>query len=333
MAAVFLVTLYEYSPLFYIALVSVCFLVTSAVVLGWFGLGVPVILRNSEETESSTRVLKKRMRQVKNPFGLEIPRPAAASLTGGVTLTPDCLEDCVLTCYWGCSVQKLHEALQKHVYCFRIKTPQALEDALYNEYLYRQQYLQSIKKNDKEEKYCHLPEDAQVVDFGPVPRSRYPLVALLTLADEEDREIYDIIAMVAVIHIPDESYRLSCRILYQYLLLAQGQYHDLKQLFMSASSPAPSSSSAFPGKSSTDRTLLEKAGLAGDEPELQEENSKDCVVCQNGPVNWVLLPCRHTCLCDGCVRYFQQCPMCRQFVQESFPLCSKKEQDEDGSTR
>lgn len=34
--------------------------------------------------------------------------------------------------------------------------------------------------------------------------------------------------MVSVIHVPDESYRLSCRILYQYLLLAQGQYHDLK---------------------------------------------------------------------------------------------------------
>ncbi|NXO05887.1 CGRF1 protein, partial [Oriolus oriolus] len=332
MAAVFLVTLYEYSPLFYIALVSVCFLVTSALVLGWFGLGVPVILRNSEETESSTRVLKKRMRQVKNPFGLEIPNPAAASVTRGVTLTPDCLEDCVLTCYWGCNVQKLHEALQKHVYCFRIKTPQALEDALYDEYLCKQQHLQSIKKNDKAEKYCQLPEDAQVVDFGPVPRARYPLVALLTLADEEDREIYDITAMVAVIHIPDESYRLSCRILYQYLLLAQGQYHDLKQLFMSANSPEPSSSDPFPGESSTDTGLLEKAELAGDEPELQEENSKDCVVCQNGPVNWVLLPCRHTCLCDGCIKYFQQCPMCRQFVQESFPLCSKKEQDEDEST-
>ncbi|KAM7025911.1 cell growth regulator with RING finger domain protein 1 isoform 3-T3 [Acridotheres tristis] len=233
MAAVFLVTLYEYSPLFYIALVSVCFLVTSALVLGWFGLGVPVILRNSEETESSTRVLKKRMRQVKNPFGLEISNPAAASVTRGVTLTPDCLEDCVLTCYWGCNVQKLHEALQKHVYCFRIKTPQALEDALYNEYLYKQQHF--IKKNDKAEKYCQLPEDAQVVDFGPVPRARYPLVALLTLADEEDREIYDIIAMVAVIHVPDESYRLSCRILYQYLLLAQGQYHDLK-LFSTSNS-------------------------------------------------------------------------------------------------
>lgn len=102
---------------------------------------------------------------------------------------------------------------------------------------------------------------------------------------------------------------------------------------MSANSPAPSCSDTFPGESSTDRGLLEKAGLAADEPELQEENSKDCVVCQNGPVNWVLLPCRHTCLCDGCIKYFQQCPMCRQFVQESFPLCSKKELDEDESAR
>ncbi|XP_067151255.1 cell growth regulator with RING finger domain protein 1 [Apteryx mantelli] len=331
MATVFLVTLYEYSPLFYITVVFICFLVTSGLVLGWFGLGVPVILRNSEETESSIRVLKKQMRQVKNPFGLEIPHASAASVTKGVTLAPDCLEDCILTCYWGCSVQKLHEALQKHVYCFRIKTPQALEDALYSEYLYRQQYF--IKKNDKEEKCCQLPEDAQVVDFGPVPRSRYPLIALLTLADEEDREIYDIISMVAVIHVPDESYRLSCRILYQYLLLAQGQYHDLKQLFMSANSTAPSLSDTSPGEASTDRSLLEKVGLAEDESELHEESSKDCVVCQNGTVNWVLLPCRHTCLCDGCIKYFQQCPMCRQFVQESFPLCSKKEQDEDESTR
>ncbi|NXO04620.1 CGRF1 protein, partial [Rhinopomastus cyanomelas] len=196
MAAVFLVTLYEYSPLFYITVVFVCFLVTCGLVLGWFGLGVPVILRNSEETESSTRVLKKQMRQVKNPFGLEITHPATASVTKGVVLTPDCLEDSVLTCYWGCSVQKLHEALQKHVYCFRIKTPQAFEDALYSEYLYRQQYF--IAKNDREEKYCHLPEDAQVVDFGPVPRSRYPLVALLTLADEEDREIYDIVSNLRI---------------------------------------------------------------------------------------------------------------------------------------
>ncbi|XP_021059485.1 cell growth regulator with RING finger domain protein 1 isoform X2 [Mus pahari] len=326
MAAVFLVTLYEYSPLFYIAVVFTCFIVTTGLVLGWFGWDVPVILRNSEETQFSTRAFKKQMRQVKNPFGLEITSPSAASLAS-MTLTTDCLEDSRLTCYWGCSVQKLYEALQKHVYCFRISTPQALEEALYSDYLHREQYF--IKKHSKEEIYCQLPSDTEIEDFGPVPRSRYPLVALLTLADEDDREIYDIISMVSVIHIPDNTYKLPCRILYQYLILAQGQFYDLKQLFMSANNSPPPSSDESPADRSVEQSLLEKAGLAESDGDPVEESSRDCVVCQNGGVNWVLLPCRHACLCDSCVRYFQQCPMCRQFVRESFALCGQKEPDKD----
>ncbi|XP_067319203.1 cell growth regulator with RING finger domain protein 1 isoform X2 [Anolis sagrei] len=289
-----------------------------------FGWDVPVILRNSEETESSVKVSQKQMRQVKNPFSLEIKNLSVASTASGITLSLDCLEDCLLTCYWGCSVQRLHEALQIHAYRFRIKTPQAFEDALHNEYHYREQYY--IKKMDKEEKHCQLPAEAQVVDFGPVPRSSYPLVALLTLADEDNREIYDIVSLVSVIHVPDDYYRLSCRMLYQYLLLAQGQFHDLKQLFMSANSNAAAPLSNPPsGLEAEDRVLLEKVGLVEDESETPEENSKDCIVCQNRAVNWVLLPCRHTCLCNECVRHFQQCPMCRQFVRESFPLSSQEE--------
>lgn len=54
--------------------------------------------------------------------------------------------------------------------------------------------MKSIKKDCKEEIYCQLPKDTKVEDFGTVPRSRYPLVALLTLAHEDDREIYDIVS-------------------------------------------------------------------------------------------------------------------------------------------
>ncbi|KAJ7345377.1 hypothetical protein JRQ81_001327 [Phrynocephalus forsythii] len=247
MAAAFLVALYEYSPLFYISVVFVCFLVTSGLVMGWFGWDVPVILRNSEETESNVKVSQKQMRQVKNPFSLEIRNLTTASATSGVTLGLDCLEDCHLVCYWGCSVQRLHEALQKHTSRLRINTPRAFEDALSNEYLYHQQYL-SIKKGKKESRHCQLPGEAQIPDFGPVPRTQYPLVALLTLADEDNREIYDIISMVSVIHVPDDNYRLPCRILYQYLLLAQGQCHDLKQLFMSANSNPPASNHPHPSR-------------------------------------------------------------------------------------
>ncbi|XP_023382569.1 cell growth regulator with RING finger domain protein 1 [Pteropus vampyrus] len=249
MAAVFLVTLYEYSPLFYIAVVFTCFIVTTGLVLGWFGWDVPVILRNSEETQFNTRVFKKQMRQVKNPFGLEITNPSSASITS-------CRErPCLGPPLTG--------------------------------------------------PFTEMRNSGGTTGFG--------------------RKV----SMVSVIHIPDKNYKLSCRILYQYLLLAQGQFHDLKQLFMSANNNSTPSSNSSPEEKSIDRSLLEKAGLSESEVDLPEENSKDCVVCQNGTVNWVLLPCRHTCLCDGCVKYFQQCPMCRQFVQESFALCSQKEQDKD----
>lgn len=64
----------------------------------------------------------------------------------------------------------------------------------------------------------------------------------------------------------------------------------------------------------------------GEELEEEEEPTapgRDCVVCQNAPVNRVLLPCRHTCVCDGCVTRFQHCPMCRAFVEESFALANQ----------
>ncbi|KAF0023365.1 hypothetical protein F2P81_023995 [Scophthalmus maximus] len=85
MAAVFLVTLYEYSPLFYISVVSLCFIVTAAVVLGWFGFDVPVILRSSDETESILPTPEKQMVQVTNPFALEMGS-GMASVTGNLEI-------------------------------------------------------------------------------------------------------------------------------------------------------------------------------------------------------------------------------------------------------
>lgn len=321
MPAIFLSTLYEYSQPVYIAVVFVCFLVTCALVLGWFGVDVPVILRNSDDSASNTFLSRRQMVQVKNPFGLEIANPDGATIATGATLRAHCLEESTLTCYWGCSVQKVQEALQKHVYCFRIMTPGALEEALYGEYLYREQHV--MQKESKEEILLRLSEDNKMEDFGPVPRTRYPLIALLTLSHADDRELYPIVSMLSVIHIPDRSYRLPCRIIYQYLLTAQGQFYDLKQLYMSTSEQTSESTESEDGQDSCDKELLQKLGLSEEEEEeTQDGRGKDCVVCQNDTVNWVLLPCRHVCLCDGCLTRFQHCPICRQFVEETFPLRS-----------
>ncbi|KAG7461169.1 hypothetical protein MATL_G00207250 [Megalops atlanticus] len=332
MAAVFLVMLYEYSPLFYISVVSLCFIITAAMVLGWFGFDMPVILRSSDEADSVWNIPEKRMVQKTNPFALQI-RPSDASVTGGVALRPGCLEGCVLSCYWGCSVPALQAALHTHQQGRSLSTPQLFQEALRFQYQHCQTF--HIEKEDREERVSRIPADLGIVDFGLMPRACYPLVALLTLAEPDARDSYDIVANVTAIHVPDDKYPLSARILYQYLLTAQGNMYELKPLFMSAedgdqSEPSDPVSAQEPSEEGEGSRV---------EPEGEEEESgyegRDCVVCQNAPVNRVLLPCRHTCVCDGCVARFHHCPMCRAFVLESFalslqrPAQREKEEEEE----
>ncbi|KAL4597507.1 hypothetical protein GN956_G25982 [Arapaima gigas] len=80
MAALSLKMLYEYCPPFYISLVFLCFLVTAAVVLLWFGIDVPVILRSSDDAAAVANIPEKRMVQVTNPFALDLGS-AGGSLT------------------------------------------------------------------------------------------------------------------------------------------------------------------------------------------------------------------------------------------------------------
>lgn len=48
----------------------------------------------------------------------------------------------------------------------------------------------SLDSEDVEEHHTQIPEDLGITDFGPLPRERYPLVAVLTLAEQEDGDEY-----------------------------------------------------------------------------------------------------------------------------------------------
>ncbi|XP_042359334.1 LOW QUALITY PROTEIN: cell growth regulator with RING finger domain protein 1 [Plectropomus leopardus] len=327
MAAVFLVTLYEYSPLFYISVVSLCFVVTAAMVLGWFGFDVPVILRSSDETESLLPTPEKQMVQTTNPFSMRMGS-GPASVTDGVTVKPCCLEPCVLSCFWGCEVSALQGALQAHQHGLLLSTPQHFQEALHLRYHHCQSF--HVDSEDSLDLHTQIPAEQGVTDFGPLPRDRYPLVAVLTLAEPDARETYNIVANVTVLHVPDDKYRLSARTLFQYLLTSTGNMYELKPLFMSADSrgasePPESEQSVQPSEAEAEASKAEQSpGLEEQEQEEEEDWSegqgRDCVVCQNAAVNRVLLPCRHACVCDSCVSHFQHCPICRAFVQESFSL-------------
>ncbi|XP_016373183.1 cell growth regulator with RING finger domain protein 1-like [Sinocyclocheilus rhinocerous] len=329
MAAEFLVMLYEYSPLFYITVIAVCFIITVAVVLGWFGFDVPVILRSSDETESLIPVNERKMVQVTNPFALEMDS-RAGTVTEGVSLRPYCLEDCILSCFWGCGVQALQAALQRHQRGLRLSTPELFQEALELNYHHHQSF--NIHKEEKEY-FTQMPPDLGVTDFGLLPRDRYPLVAVLTLANPETRDNYNIVASVTVLHVPDDKYRLSVRILFQYLLTAHGNLYDLKPLFMSADNSNLSGTTEPSTSTQGAEPQPERPGEKGEESDAEGEwpdtQGRDCVVCQNAPINRVLLPCRHACVCDGCVCHFQHCPICRAFVLVSFALANRPAHDED----
>lgn len=45
-----------------------------------------------------------------------------------------------------------------------------------------------------------------------------------------------------------------------------------------------------------------------------------CVVCMDAPLEMVLIPCRHMCVCEGCSKHLISCPMCRQTVQDALKV-------------
>ncbi|XP_038583204.1 cell growth regulator with RING finger domain protein 1 isoform X2 [Micropterus salmoides] len=240
----------------------------------------------------------------------------------GVSLRPCCLEPCVLSCFWGCEVSALQGGLQAHQHGQRLNTPQHFQDALHLRYHHCQSFHIGIE--DREERHTQIPADQGITDFGPLPRECYPLVAVLTLAEGEARDMYNIVASVNIIHVPDDKYSLSARVLFQYLLTSQGNMFELKPLFMSAdgggvSGPPDSEQSPQPSEPNDKASRVQQSPVLEDE-DWSEGRGRDCVVCQNAAVNRVLLPCRHACVCDSCVSHFQHCPICRAFVLESFTL-------------
>lgn len=110
----------------------------------------------------------------------------------------------------------------------------------------------SLQREKKEQCFTQMQPELGVDDFGFLPRDRYPLVAVLMLTNPETRENYNIVsrkkrgklgmmgmfvkivtmliqvASVTVLHVPDDKYRTSARILFQYLLTTNGSLYDLK---------------------------------------------------------------------------------------------------------
>lgn len=89
-------------------------------------------------------------------------------------------------------------------------------------------------------------------------------------------------------------------------------------LLREATSAAAAAARPFSTRGTTDnRTTagensLTGAGTAGGDASMQR---RTCCVCLDKPIQVVLIPCGHACLCRKCSRKLETCPICRLQIQ------------------
>ncbi|CAL1537739.1 unnamed protein product [Lymnaea stagnalis] len=98
-----------------------------------------------------------------------------------------------------------------------------------------------------------------------------------------------------------------------------------------------SSESVLTSANTRDISELSPCGNREENPPLGCEGGKvtqpECVVCQTRPVMCALLPCRHACVCLGCFKLLDRCPMCRGILESYFVLGGEDAQEvEEEST-
>eukprot|EP00743_Colponemidia_sp_Colp-15_P005864 GILK01006303.1.p1 GENE.GILK01006303.1~~GILK01006303.1.p1 ORF type:complete len:585 (-),score=73.52 GILK01006303.1:131-1786(-) len=74
----------------------------------------------------------------------------------------------------------------------------------------------------------------------------------------------------------------------------------------------------------TETDMLELQEVFG----LGNEDDNDCVICMTDPKDTVLLPCRHACVCSGCFRHIDKCPVCRTAVKSHIEMKKDIKQSE-----
>ncbi|XP_064623172.1 cell growth regulator with RING finger domain protein 1-like [Lineus longissimus] len=232
-----------------------------------------------------------RMVGVNNPFILTLDVPLSSSLNDGVHCTLNCNQQSELYTYWGLDLNSVHIKIRRH---WQIILSEIKDRTMFSS---QQCCVQDEPRvfEPGETHTTHLMCDSITEEeLGQPPRLKYPLVVILVPCDTPSQEDPNVVAMVTIFHLKDSICTGTSHIVYQFVISNTGQVCPLQQLYVNQ--PEASSQAE------------------------DDQQERDCVVCQNARASRALLPCRHACICGSCFKKVDKCPMCRGNIDSFFFL-------------
>lgn len=252
--------------------------------------------------------VKQNMQQLYNPFNLKLTSETKASVQEGATFEVTSRIPAELRPLWAVSVDELYPAIHQpwpDIAC------QLSDQSFLADHSFKDDSGQQILTIDTcERREMTLSPPVQQLPLGDVPREKYPLVVLLYNPEAIKEHVamttelaHQVVLTVTVIHLKDDTCPAVSHVIAQYVRTPYLQPHLLKTMFVANAGDHIASGDG-------DRKA---------EPQCDEEPAL-CVVCQNAPVDRVLLPCRHCCVCVVCFPRLSRCPMCRSHINAYFEL-------------
>ncbi|XP_077990722.1 cell growth regulator with RING finger domain protein 1-like [Glandiceps talaboti] len=334
----------EISSILSIFTVVLCF---SAMAIFIIRLGINPLPVSSQPVGEDVPVTA--MVGMRNPFSLEIFNTDSAALNSGVKLKVSSEVPCTLDVYWGLNISSLY-----NVFTHRQQSSEAQSqdcsapvslcqndpveypfDCIWSVsrlevHLFDTKVTKIPIKEDKsisldvcQGEVIELKPVNQQLNLGGLPRTKYPLVVVMSVDATQDSDIQEeeqsnIVSMVSAIHLPDSGYSVKSHIILQMVFTNTGSCCNLEKFFVSTEQ----------SEDSTSAETLDPNIFAELETEDLPAGARDCTVCQNASISRVLLPCRHACVCDHCFPLLDKCPMCRGPIQSFFYMHGNQTFDE-----
>ena len=218
---------------------------------------------------------------------------------------------------WGVEVTAFHEEMKRDWKTLRT----AVKDGSFLSGKSVDRSCPELCYENESEKLLRPSRSIQAADLGRSPRSRFPLVLVMILADEEegedtpDPQPTDTVALICAIHVQDvlctSDTAFVFKVGFPFLLpVSVADSSVREQLSKLASGQVLNVSHLYTRESGEEAAI--------------------CLICETRRVTIGLLPCRHFSLCDVCYSLLEppkRCPVCRSYITRFFRHKTAESQD------